>query len=272
MMLARIFPAVAFAVAASIGACSILHAAEPQTDDAHNESRSKLWHLVHDICVPAAAKATYPPSPCAEVDAAERAAQGYAVLKDRSGRFQYLVMPLARITGIESPALLAADAPNYFADAWNARFYVEAARHLALPRDALVVIVNSTQGRSQDHLHLHVGCIRPEVRDALRRLLPTLDEQWRTLPQPLPPDGQKYRARWAAGESLSINPFKSLASALSAGDRMALHSLVMTGARSADGQPGFILLSARADAVKGDRGNSDELQDLDCAVADEVAH
>lgn len=272
MMLARTVFAVAFAVGASIGACSILHAAEPQTDDAHDESRGKLWHLVHDICAPAAAKATYPPSPCAEVDAAERAAQGYAVLKDRSGRFQYLVMPLARITGIESPALLAADAPNYFADAWNARFYVEAARHLALPRDALVVIVNSTQGRSQDHLHLHVGCIRPDVRDALRRLLPTLDQQWRTVPQLLPSDGQEYQARWAAGESLLINPFKSLASALPTGDRMALHSLAITGARSADGRPGFILLSARAYAAKGNRGNSDELQDLACTIANDPTH
>ena len=272
MMFARTVFALAFAAAASIGACSILHAAEPQTDHTNNESRGKLWHLVHDICAPAAAKATYPPSPCAEVDAAERAAQGYAVLKDRSGRFQYLLMPLARITGIESPTLLATDAPNYFADAWNARFYVEAARHLALPRDAFVVIVNSAQGRSQDHLHLHVGCIRPEVRDALRRLLPTLDEQWRTLPQPLPPDGQRYQARWAARESLSINPFQSLASALSTGDRMALHSLVMTGARSADGRSGFILLSARADAAKGNRGNSDELQDLACTIADDPTH
>lgn len=272
MMPARIFAAAAIAVAASLGACSMLRAAERQAEDSHSESRGKLWHLVHDICAPAATQGTYPPSPCAEVDAPERPAQGYAVLKDRSGRFQYLVMPLARISGIESPALLAVDAPNYFADAWNARFYVEAARHLALPRDALVVIANSAQGRSQDHLHLHVGCIRPDVRDTLRRLLPTLDEQWRTLTQSLPPDGRDYRARWAAGESLSIDPFKSLAAALPAGDRMALHSLAITGAHSADGRPGFILLSARADAAKGDRGNSDELQDLACTIADNAMH
>ena len=49
---------------------------------------------------------------------------------------------------------------------------------------------------------------------------------------------------------------------------MARHSLVVAGAVSTDAQPGFVLLSAHVDPESGDRGNSDELQDLDCTVAD----
>ena len=86
------------------------------------ENRNRLWALVHDGCVPAAARNRYPPFPCVEVDTATHGgAAGYAVLKDRAGRYQYLVLPLARVRGIESPALQAPGAPNYFADAWTAR-------------------------------------------------------------------------------------------------------------------------------------------------------
>ncbi|MBN8884982.1 MAG: CDP-diacylglycerol diphosphatase [Rudaea sp.] len=51
----------------------------------------------------------------------------------------------------------------------------------------------------------------------------------------------------------------------------ALHSLAITDAHSEDRRPGFILVSAR-DATKRDRGNSDELQDLTCTIADHPTH
>jgi CDP-diacylglycerol pyrophosphatase len=202
-----------------------------------------------------------------EVDAANRGAAGYAVLKDRAGRYQYLVLPLARVTGIESPALQAAGTPNYFADAWTARLYVEAALHATQPRDVLSLVVNAAASRSQDQLHIHVDCVRPDVHAALLRLLPVITGRWRPLPAPLPPGGHAYWARWVDGETLAIDPFKSLASSLPAGDAMARHSLAVVGARSAAGRPGFILLSGHADRHGGDRGSGDELQDLACSIA-----
>ena len=173
----------------------------------------------------------------------------------------------ARTTGIESPALLAADAPNYFADAWAARLYVEAALHAVQPREVLSMVVNSAHGRSQDQLHIHLDCIRPEVHDALQHLLPTITSQWHTLSEPLPPHQHIYQAMWVEGEALSINPFQALANALPAGDSMALHSLAVVGAYSPQGKPGFILLSGRVDPARDDRGSGDELQDPDCAIA-----
>lgn len=234
-------------------------------------SRNQLWHLVHGRCAPAARHGTYPPAPCAEVVDAATPKRGYVVLKDRVGRSQYLTIPLARIRGIESPALLAPDAPNYFAGAWAARLYVEAALHRPLPRDALILAVNSADGRTQDQLHIHVDCIRADVHDVLARELPSLTTQWRTLEQPLPPKGHNFRARWIDGDTLTANPFQLLHDALPEDDRMARHSLVVVGARSASGEPGFILLSGRADAATGDHGSGDELQDHDCAIAQRVA-
>lgn len=229
------------------------------------ESPDTLWRLIHDGCATAAARGTEPPAPCVEVTRPAGGNGGYVVFKDRNGRYQYLVLPLARITGIESPALLAPAAPNWFADAWTARLYVEAALHHPQPRDVLSLVVNSARGRTQNQLHIHVDCVRPDVHAALERLLPTLDDAWRAVT--LPPNGHRYQARWLGGRTLTENPFKLLAAALPAGDRMARHSLAVVGAYASTGAPGFILLSGRVDPARHDRGNADALQDIPCALA-----
>jgi CDP-diacylglycerol pyrophosphatase len=253
----------AFAIAC---AASSAWAAQPSATHLPPVSRNQLWHLVHDRCAPAARRGDYPPAPCAEVVDITAPKRGYVVLKDRVGRSQYLTIPLARVPGIESPALLAPDAPNYFADAWTARLYVEAALHRTLPRDALILAVNSAHGRTQDQLHIHVDCIRTDVHDVLAHELPSLTAQWRALERPLPPKGHAYQARWIDGDTLTVNPFQLLHDVLPKDDRMARHSLVVVGARSPAGEPGFILLSGRADASTGDHGSGDELQDHDCAI------
>src|SRR4051812_1767012 len=80
-----------------------------------------LWTLVHDQCVPHQRGNIAPPVPCAEVAIDDGEDGGFAVLKDRVGVAQYLVMPTAPITGIEDPRVLAPGAPNLFARAWEAR-------------------------------------------------------------------------------------------------------------------------------------------------------
>lgn len=229
--------------------------------------RDHLWTLIHDSCAIAAEHQVYPPSPCAEVAAIAGGSGSYTVFKDHTGRFQYLVLPLAHISGIESPVLEAADTPNYFAAAWNARLYVEAALHQPIPRDAMSLAINSAYGRTQDQLHIHIDCVRPDVHQVLQRLVPTLSEQWRPLAEPLPPAKHRYQARWVSGSTLPLDPFKSLAASLPRGDRMAAHSLAVVGAHSPTGEEGFILLSGRVDEAVGDRGHAEELQDIECAIA-----
>src|SRR5208282_3944169 len=83
-----------------------------------------LWKITDQKCVPNEREYGQP-SPCAKVDLEG----GYVILKDMVGDTQYLLMPTAKITGIEDPAVLAPGAPNYFADAWNERQYtIEAAK------------------------------------------------------------------------------------------------------------------------------------------------
>ena len=94
----------------------------------------------------------------------------YAVLKDANGPTQYLLLPTARIVGIESPALQAPDAINYFAAAWDARRFVEEALGHDLPGDRVGLAVNSVLARTQNQLHIHIDCIRADVRATLARL------------------------------------------------------------------------------------------------------
>lgn len=257
--------ALAFGLTATAQAQSTTaQAAAPQVDGkaTHREDPDALWKIVHDHCAPAAADGIYPPSPCAAV---HQGAGGYAVLKDRHGAYQYLVLPLARTQGIESPELARPDAPNYLAEAWRARLYVEAALGLAQPREVLGLVVNSPEGRSQNQLHIHVDCMRRDVRDALARQLRHISSRWRWLPVGLPPHGHRYMARWVDGTELPINPFADLARALPAGDRMAMHGLAVVGASRGPARPGFILLSDRIGP--DDRANAEELQDVDCTMA-----
>ena len=249
------------AVLALLGGLALAPAARAGHISPHDPHA--LWKIVHDHCAPAAADGRYPPLPCAAVHGGPG---GTAVLKDRRGAYQYLVLPLARIHGIESPALVRPDAPNYLAVAWQARLYVDAALGAIQPRGVLGMVVNSPEGRSQDQLHIHVDCMRRDVHDALVQALPQITHRWRWLPAGLPPSGHRYMARWVDGATLHVNPFADLARALPAGDSMALHGLAVVGASRGAARPGFILLSDRIGS--GDRANIEELQDVTCALAD----
>lgn len=225
-----------------------------------------LWKIVHDRCVPNEQQ-TSQPAPCALVDLEGGADRGYAVLKDLVGVAQFLLIPTARLGGIESPELLAPDAPNYWDAAWQARRYVESRVQHELPRDAIGLAINSASGRTQAQLHIHVDCLRLEVRAFLRAREGEIGPGW--SPPSFRLAGHPYRAMRIAGEALGgADPFKLLAEGVpGAKESMASQTLVMTGASFADGGDGFYLLADRADLLAGDRASGEELLDHDCALA-----
>jgi CDP-diacylglycerol pyrophosphatase len=225
---------------------------------------SALWKIVSGKCVPHE-QADRDPSPCSAVDIAAGVDKGFAVLKDIDGVAQFLLIPTARISGIEDVAVLAPDATNYWNAAWNARYFVEERVHTALPRDAISLAINATTGRTQDQLHIHIDCIRPDVRDALAGGLDKVGPDWAPFPTPLA--GHSYRAIRLNQETLEgVNPFHILADADPAAG-MGEHTLVVVGVTFADGSNGFVLLDDRADLAAGDRGAGEQLQDHSCAIA-----
>jgi CDP-diacylglycerol pyrophosphatase len=232
---------------------------------AHAADPSALWRIVHDRCVPDEEQ-SHDPAPCALVDLSAGEARGYVVLKDLVGATQFLVLPTARVGGIESPVLLAADAPNYMQDAWAARRFVEARAPRPLSREDVSLAVNSVFGRSQNQLHIHVDCIDLNVRAALARHLDAVGEAWKPFPETLA--GHAYIARRVLASDLAgVNPFLLLAEAApDARAHMGDYTLFLAGASFA-GKPGFILLADRANPLRGDFGSSESLQDHACALA-----
>ena len=95
--------------------------------------RDALWKIIDGGCVPGAASGAMPP-PCTRVEMPAGREFGWAVMKDRRGVLQYLLLPTARISGVESPELLQPGAPNFFAQAWHARDLLDQLNGRPLPR------------------------------------------------------------------------------------------------------------------------------------------
>jgi CDP-diacylglycerol pyrophosphatase len=220
-----------------------------------------LWKIVNGQCVPDQQQHQNA-APCAEVDLAGGVERGHVVLKDLVGNTQYLVIPTARVTGIEDPALLAANAPNYWTPAWVARFYVFARAHQELPRDAIGLAVNSTQGRSQNQLHIHVDCVRPDLRRYLASHARRVGERWSDLGEAV--NGHRYLAMRIASRDLAgVDPFEVLARNIPAArQHMGNWTLVAVGMPR-----GFVLLAGHVNPATNDPGSGEELLDHDCALA-----
>jgi CDP-diacylglycerol pyrophosphatase len=223
-----------------------------------------LWKIVHGQCVPDE-EAAGRPAPCVKVDLSAGEARGYAVLKDKHGAEQYLVMPTVDITGIEDKRLLEPGRPNWFADAWAAKPFVDALVGRPTPRDWMAVSINSLYGRSQDLLHLHVDCLTPAARTAIDALAPGLTRSWSAKPVEIV--GHRYLALRLDGETPAADPFHLLAEGVPrARGEMGAWTLVMAGVE-VGGRPGFVLLAGRADPLHGESASGEVLQDHDCALA-----
>lgn len=213
-----------------------------------------LWHLVSDRCV-AGEVADRDPAPCSAVDLDS----GWAVLKDLEGVRQYLLIPTAKVSGVESPELIAPWAPNYFAAAWRSRSFTEAAAGGTLPRDWMSLAVNSSMARSQNQLHIHIDCLRADVHDLLARHAAEIGTGWAPFAPLL--NGHSYDALAVDGDDLSVNPFRLRADALAdPGNEMGIQTLVVAGAVR-NGRPGFVILADRANGEIGDFAGGEQLQD-----------
>jgi CDP-diacylglycerol pyrophosphatase len=228
---------------------------------AHSAHPNALWRVVHDLCV-TDMKLSGAPAPCLAVDLTGRT----AVIKDMRGATQVLLIPTDRASGIESPRLLEPSAPNYWQAAWDARRFFERRAGRAVPRQEVAMAINSAFARSQNQLHIHIDCVRPDVIGALEANQARIGLRWSNLAVHLV--GQPYRVRRLMGAELAPrDPFKLLALGdPRAGADMARETLAVVGFTFAGDRPGFILLSGRTDILRGDQGAGEEILDHDCKV------
>jgi CDP-diacylglycerol pyrophosphatase len=227
---------------------------------AHADANA-LWHIVGEHCVPDE-KDNHSPRPCEEVNLAG----GYAVLKDIVGKTQFLLIPTTRISGIESPTILAPNAPNYWEAAWQARRFVDERAQRQLPRDVIGLAINSISGRTQNELHIHIDCMRPDVISALREHAAAIGPKWTRFPVPL--SGHDYMAMRLDQATLAdTNPFVLLADGVpGARADMGHETLVVVGDKY-HGKDDFVLLAGHANPATGNWGAGEQLQDHSCAAA-----
>jgi CDP-diacylglycerol pyrophosphatase len=216
-----------------------------------------LWDIIHLDCVPAAQN-TGKTGLCASVNLSDH----YAILKDRSGIAQHLLIPTDRVTGIESPLLLSPNAPNYWADAWTARSFVEASLKKTLPDNLLGLEVNSKYQRSQNQLHIHISCMSASTSAKLEHHRNDSPNQWiwDTV------GGSRYRIMRVSTPALNVNPFDIVARDHPESSQMATQTILVTGAGPDTKSDGWLILNSGTD-VDGGSGSAEPLLDHACAVA-----
>ncbi len=187
---------------------------------------------------------------------------GFVVFKDRNGPLQYLLMPSAKITGIESPAVLDAATPNFFAQAWRARHVMAERYGKPIDDGDISLAINSEYGRTQNQLHIHISCLLPAVKQRLAQIGPHFIKQWQPLPGGLL--GHDYLGRRVtAAELEQQGAFRLLASGLPRADgRMGSFGLAMTALPDGD----FLLLATERSLLPFTLASAEEIQDHDCRL------
>jgi len=216
-----------------------------------------LRDIVFHQCVPNEQRHSNP-APCEAV----KLDGGYAIFKARNGMLHYLLMPTWHINGIESPMLLHPKTPNYFWQAWQARHVMSDRHGQAVPNSVVSLTLNSKTGRTQDHFHIHLSCLRPEVRKKLNDEASAISSRWLPLPGGI--DNTPYLVRRVnEGELAQRSPFLMLAQEVpDARAHMGRFSLAM--AQQPDGS--FVLLATERNLLNLNIAHAEQLQDHDCAL------
>ncbi len=216
-----------------------------------------LWRIVSQQCLPNQ-QTHNNPAPCAQVDPQA----GFVVFKDRNGPLQYLLMPTAKITGIESPQVLEATTPNFFEQAWAARHFMADKYGKEIDDADISLAINSQYGRTQNQLHIHISCLLPAVKTQLARYATEYSEQWEPMPGGLL--GHDYLVRKVTASDLKKQgAFRLLAKGVPRSKgRMGSFGLAMTALPGGD----FLLLATERSLLPFTLASAEEIQDHDCRV------
>ncbi len=195
--------------------------------------RNRLWSVVRTCA--SAYRLMGVAFPCLEVELPENNLNlGYAVLRPLQSD-DLILSPTRETAGVEDPFLQSDLAPNYFAAAWRARSFLKGPDGEPPPRDGVVLAINSRVARSQDQLHIHIGCLRPNSRrfleEAARRM--PLNE-W-TRVGPVVPHQVYFGERVREADFERLNPFRIAAHGfIGAADHPGRLMVMVVGARVHD--------------------------------------
>ncbi len=133
--------------------------------------RGALWQVVR-ACV-ADKTLTGSPLPCLDVNLTGGVDRGYVVLREPLTG-DTILSPTRKVTGVEDPYLYSREAPNYFDAAWRARAFLTGTDGKSIDPERIALAINSGVTRTQDQLHIHIGCLIPDAERVVRTIAPQL--------------------------------------------------------------------------------------------------
>jgi CDP-diacylglycerol pyrophosphatase len=203
------------------------------------------------------------PYPCLKVVQAQDPLSSYAVLREPTDKERTILAPLADVPGIEDPRLLAAGAPNYFEAAWREQSATIGLRAWNGPPQHFALAINAASWRTQDRLHIHMGCETPRFRALLKTHVTEIGSTGFT--------NLRTKAGWwatfrPADDLSNLNPLKAVADGVD-GARSNMENVVVGvfASTSPDGQHGFYIL-ARVSGANKSRGSAEDMIDPKCQL------
>lgn len=194
------------------------------------------------------ASVTESPLPCLKVKNSDDDLRGYAVLREPFERQRTILAALSDIAGIEDSRLLGLAAPNFFALAWAERSWVLGKTGTGDAPPGFALAINPKTMRSQDRLHVHIGCLEDAVQAALgKRTVAVNPNRFAAL---------NFKIRgwplWAmrvdADDLRDLDPIQLLAANLpGASEDMGNQMLVVVREQLPSGKSTFVLLTNRSD-------------------------
>ncbi len=230
-------------------------------------SRKVLWQGVQ-VCV-ADFKLTGSAYPCLFVNLNGGDELGYVILMSPFGPPDTVLTPTRKVVGVEDAWLQSPGAPNYFDAAWRGRLYLKGPDGRPPDPGTFALAVNSALTRSQDQLHIHLGCLWPKLRERLSTLASGLPVgAWTRVD--LIPGSVLWAFRTGRSDLAGIQPFRLAAEGL--GDKIqerAGLTIFVSRIRSADDELVVLASDAHVSASINQIA-VDDLIDLACFVRPEA--
>lgn len=124
--------------------------------------------------------------------------------------------------------------------------------------------LNSTLSRSQNQLHIHISCLRPDVKATLEKNQKSFLTTWSQIPGGIL--GHDYYSRRITAQQLKEqNALVLLANDFpNAKDNMNEFGLAMVAMKNSTGGVDYVLLTNRFRKAIVDKGHVEDIQDHAC--------
>ena len=121
---------------------------------------------------------------------------------------------------------------------------IATANRRAPARDQIVLIVNPRFVRTQDQLHIHIGCLLPEARRTLAEAAPSLPlDTWRQI-GPVVPHQPFWALRVHSADLADVEPFRLVDAELGRTVRDPADLTIAVAGAEVDGEDEFLVLAS----------------------------